>query len=197
MTIVNYYNMTKFEIYKYGIERILEFCDANKIIFPQFLPCEKKGWDFDAVAYYRPYYIKICIEKCSNLSGFTRSRNWNWPGSTTDKTPYGVLAHELGHHIDYIFSDQKGKYFGDFSKKLCDKTGEKPISGYNPNHAEWFAEIFRLFTTNHALLKILRPNTYKELEILFKPISNLDWKIALGDAPLHILQNLENKINKL
>lgn len=44
-----------------------------------------------------------------------------------------------------------------------EESGELPITSYAPNPAEWFAEIFRLFVTNHGLLKQLRPKTYNIL----------------------------------
>ena len=55
---------------------------------------------------------------------------------------------------------KKFSYFGDYSLKLRRESGERQITSYCPNDAEWFAEIMRLFITNHALLYTIRPKTW-------------------------------------
>lgn len=55
-----------------------------------------------------------------------------------------MIAHELGHHADWVRSDQKGRYFGGFSIATRKRCAEAPITSYCPNDAEWFAEMFRL-----------------------------------------------------
>ena len=176
------------------------FCDKNKLAIPELRLTSLGDWKFDWVpAYYRPQYIDICTTKCSFPAAPLRSRNWNWPGATTDKTPYGVIAHELGHHVDWTVSEVKWRYYGNFSKDLHAASGEPPITDYEADKFwEWFAECFRLFLTNAALLKLLRPRTYALLRARFEPVScESDWKSNLvGDPPERIVSNLQNKIDK-
>lgn len=186
---------TKEYLFAEGIKRLYDFCKVNNLEVPGITVSNPDNWVFNACAYYRPTYIYINLKKCSNACGELRSRNWNWPGSTTDRTPYGVLAHELGHYVDMQLSDVTYSYSGDYSENLEKKLKIKSITSYCPNHAEWFAELFRLFVTNHSLLKILRPQIHKELSKRFKPVSNSNWKIELGKkCPKRIIANLNNKI---
>jgi hypothetical protein len=92
-------------------------------------------------------------------------------------------------------SEKKGKYYGDYSKKLHEKTKEKSITSYDPNVAEWFAEICRLYITNHALLALIRPRTWAALHKQFKPVSDEDWVKELGpNVPARVIKALENKM---
>lgn len=109
--------------------------------------------------------------------------SWSYPGYTVDRTPYGVIQHELGHHVDVIHSTQFRAYKGNFSVNLRQETGEQPISGYCPNDGEWFAEIFRVFVTNPDLLRIIRPATYERLRDQFIPVVTDSWESVLADAP--------------
>jgi hypothetical protein len=96
-----------------------------------------------------------------------------------------------------LASVERFRYSGDYSRNLMKLSGEDPITSYAPNHAEWFAEIFRLFVTNHALLKLLRPKAYSLIVQKWKPISSPDWVEALGtDVPSRILLNLRKKIQQ-
>ena len=176
--------------------RVVNFCSVNNIPCPGINVVSTR-WNIRSCAYYRPQTIHICIPCCSRPAGEVRSRNWNWPGSTTDRLPTGVLCHELGHHVDWLTGDNKRAYSSDYSTYVFQASGEeKPITSYCDNHAEWFAEMFRLFVTNHALLKALRPGTWKELSRRWKPISGDDWIVQLGaDVPTRIVENLKRKIS--
>lgn len=128
-------------------------------------------------------------------------RNWNWPGSSTDREPYGVIAHEVGHCADWFRSGDeglpRGAYGGMVSRLLREESGEKPLTSYCPNDAEWFAEHFRLFVTNHALLAILRPRTHSLFMERWKPVSHDDWRVELTDAvPARIIRAILNKAPK-
>lgn len=168
--------MNKNELLEHGTQRVQLFCRKNSLQMPE-LRIVEGSWPFKACAYYRPNYIALNITKCAPL-GYG-GRSWSWPGYVVDRTPYGVLCHELGHFVDYKLSGKKGSYFGDFSVKLRRDTQEDPVTTYCPNDAEWFAEIFRLFVTNHALLKELRPRTHQQLRKVFYPASRHDWQSEL------------------
>lgn len=100
-----------------------------------------------------------------------------------DRMPYGVIQHELGHHVDVTHSTQFRAYRGDFSINLRKETGEQPISGYCPDDGEWFAELFRVFVTNPDLLRIIRPATYERLCSRFVPVVAGSWQAVLAQAP--------------
>lgn len=190
--------MTKADLLTAGIARATEWCAVNGIDMPPIVQYSTTEWRFDACAYYRPTTIHICLVKCASLG--LAGRNWSWPGYAVDRTPYGVVAHELGHHVDYQRSERKGSYFGDFSVKLRRDSGEAALTGYAPNDAEWFAEIFRLFVTNANLLSILRPRTYALLEdagLYRLPIAD-DWRAALirTGAPERIANAAVNRIKR-
>ena len=177
-----------------GRKRIADFCNANSFSVPEVIVVPKSDWSYGVCAYYRPSYIKICPELCQSPCSENKSRNWTWPGSTTDREPYGVLAHELGHHVDWTVSERKGDYYGDFSIATRSKSGEKKISGYCPNDAEWFAEMFRVFVTNPDLLKHLRPITYGLFAEKWKPVTTNSWADELGgNVPDRVLRALGNK----
>ena len=137
--------------------------------------------------------IHICVLKCANVCGEAMSRQWSYPGNTVDRTPYGVIAHELGHHVDVCTGISKGKYSSEYGKSIMDATGEKPISSYCPNPGEWFAEMFRVFFTNPNLLKQLRPRTWECLSSKFNTVESRHWREVLADAPARVIKALENK----
>ena len=187
--------MTRQELLEVGIERSQEFCRVNALEFPELRVILKEDWRFDACAYYRPDYIAICPERCASL-GYG-GRSWSWPGYVVDRTPYGVIAHELGHMVDRLLSDQKSSYHGDYSVTLRGIVREAPITSYCPNDAEWFAEIFRLFVTNSGLLAQIRPRVFDALSHRFIPVSKPSWQSELSsvvDVPERIVKAARNKI---
>jgi len=184
-------------LYLQGCERVQLFCEVNGLSTPKIAAHEVEDWRVGACAYYRNDTIKICLSACATPCTESQSRNWNWPGSTTDREPYGVLCHELGHHCDRVSGKRQWSYGSEYCQEVMKESREEPITSYCPNPAEWFAEIFRLFVTNSALLKLLRPKTHAILLRKFKPVSNEDWVAELStiyEAPPRILLNLKKKI---
>lgn len=172
------------------------FCKMNNIPLMKVELVSKLDWSFGACAYWRRGTCNICIAKCARPSGPNRSRNWNWPGSVTDRLPVGVVAHELGHHVDWHCGTKKNSYSSELSTKLMQEAKERPITSYAPNPSEWFAEMFRLFVTNPDLLRLLRPRTHKLFTERWQPVLVCDWKDALAaNAPDHIVSNLQKKID--
>lgn len=182
----------KSELLKQGQELVVAFCTLNDLPAPDLVLVDPKDWDFGVCAYYRKSTTKICVQRCASIG--TEGRQWSYPGYTVDRTPYGVLQHELGHHVDVLSSDKKGPYFGDFSIALRENYGEKEITSYCPNDAEWFAEMFRLFVTNPNLLELLRPRTYAALRQFFKPVFNDTWRERLAGAPARTITAVERKL---
>lgn len=184
-------------LYLRGKRRVEQFCLANGIEPPIVRPPTlRTDWVVGACAYYRPVAINICLEDCAWSATEGQVRNWNWPGSITDREPYGVLAHELGHHVDLLAGERKGRYYSEYGEGVMSRANEPPITSYCPNPAEWFAEMFRLFVTNAALLSFLRPITFALLNERWKPISSLDWVEELGsNVPERIVNNLRKKVS--
>lgn len=184
------------KLYGEGLEVVKVFFEANSLAPISTVPVEKADWRFAACcAYYRKDQINISIGHCASIG--RGGRAWSYPGYVVDRTPYGVLAHEVGHHLDLQRSQRKGSYFGDFSVSLRERTGEQPITSYAPNDAEWFAEIARLYITNPDLLRLLRPRTHKELRGLFEPVFADSWEERLSGAPERTLRAARNKIDQV
>ncbi|MET3512776.1 hypothetical protein ABIC63_000541 [Pseudacidovorax sp. 1753] len=177
---------------KRGIQLMEGFCAANDLPVPPVTLTNREGWSFDACAYYRPVEIHICVDKCASI-GYA-GMQWSFPSHSVDRTPYGVIAHELGHHADWSRSTRKGRYFGDFSIGVRKRSGEAPLTSYCPNDAEWFAEMFRLFVTNPDLLQHLRPRTHADLLQHFKPVLNEPWRARLAGAPDRTILSIERKL---
>jgi hypothetical protein len=178
-----------------GRRRMVLFCRINRIIVPSLQPVPEAEWLFSACAYYRPQYIRICLPLCGRVCSEHETRNWTYPGSTTDREPYGVVLHELGHHADWTAGTKKGSYFSDYGEDVCARSREEPISGYHPNEAEWFAEMFRVFVSNPDLLRLIRPRTYRILTERWKTVTENDWRTELGpDCPRRVVAALEKKV---
>lgn len=177
-----------------GVALMHRFCEENKLAVPPVVVRPKAGWPFGVCAYYRPTKIVICLEACARIG--TAGMSWSYPGYTVDRTPYGVIQHELGHHVDVTRSSQVRAYQGDFSVNLRRETGEPPISGYCPDDGEWFAEIFRVFVTNPDLLRIVRPATYARLISQFAPVVTDTWEMVLAKAPERTQKACAKKVNE-
>ena len=168
------------------------FCTINHLAVPAVREVDAKDWKFDACAYYRKDVTTICVTRCAAIG--VAGMAWSYPGYTVDRTPYGVLQHELGHHADYVKSTRKGPYYGDFSVVMRTDVDEKPITSYCPNDAEWFAEMFRLFVTNPDLLAKTRPGTHAAMREHFTPVFNDSWRDRLTAAPERTIAAIERKL---
>lgn len=164
-----------------GKDLATRFCQANGIKAPEVDEVPLGDWRFSVCAYYRANETTICVARCAGI-GFS-GMQWSFPGYTVDRTPYGVVQHELGHHVDVLMSNRTGAYFGDFSSGMRQRSGEAPITTYCPDDAEWFAEMFRVFVTNPDLLLALRPRTHAEMLERFKPVFSDTWLDRLVGAP--------------
>lgn len=184
----------------HGLKRSLEFCQTSGFAMPEAKVVPKDEWRFDACAYYREDTgIRICLERCARPGMFGRA--WSWPGYVVDRTPYGVIAHELGHAVDMCLSQETDRYRGDYSKTLRRATSEDPITSYCPDDGEWFAEIFRLFVTNPDLLAAIRPKIYGALRAQFErwaQIKHQLWRdvLATNEAPERTLKAATNKVRQ-
>lgn len=176
-----------------GAQLVARFCDLNAIDPPSIVRHDSSVWRFDACAYYRPTAINICVPRCAAVG--VAGQAWSYPGYVIDRTPYGVMAHELGHHVDVLFGKVVDRYRSDFSAELRRETGEAKITNYCPDDGEWFAEIFRLFCTNPDLLQAIRPRTYGALSARgLKPVWSDSWRERLTFAPARTIAQCERRI---
>lgn len=170
-----------------------DFCKSNNLPTPGVVvTLDRADWKVNACAYYRRPHIRICVAACALIG--TAGRQWSYPGYTVDRTPYGVVQHELGHHVDVCSGHHHGPYWSEFSAALRGQSGEKPITSYAPNDAEWFAEMFRVYVTNPDLLKLVRPRTHRELAAKFKPVFEDTWRDRMRDAPARTIAAAERHI---
>lgn len=177
-----------------GLELVNTFCRANDLTTPAVLITrDAREWRVSACAYYRPGKIAICVPRCAHVG--SGGMAWSFPGYVIDRTPYGVLAHELGHHVDLESGHTRGKYWSDYGEAVRCWSGEKPITNYCSDDAEWFAEVFRLFVTNPDLLKRLRPRAYACLSEEFKPVERRSWREVLASAPKRTISMAAKKIS--
>src|SRR5262245_18750031 len=138
-----------------GWRRCLAWCQLNGVGQPALNVVPRDRWVVSECVYYRPDTpvvrgyttpgISICLELCSLPCG-PAGRGWSWPCSITDRTPNGVLAHELGHHVDWLTGERKGRYHSEHCEQVMAAAGEPGLtSRADANPAEWYAEAFRLF----------------------------------------------------
>jgi hypothetical protein len=182
----------KRELLAGGKDLMERFCAANSMPVPQIVEADPDGWPFGVCAYYRRDVTTINVRACASI-GYA-GMAWSYPGHSVDRTPYGVLQHELGHHVDLLSSTRRGAYFGDFSIEMRKRVSEAPLTSYCPNDAEWFAEMFRLFVTNPDLLAKLRPRTHADLLERFKPVFEDGWRERLYGAPDRTIVSIERKL---
>lgn len=183
----------KESLYELGVEHVKNFCRLNDlptVRFTSVLRFDRLA-NVPACGWYRKNSIHIKIWDCAG-----RGRGgmaWSWPGYVIDRTPYGVLAHEIGHHCDYVKSVAKGSYGGDFSVIVRNQSAEPKLTNYCPNDSEWFAEMMRLFITNPDLLRNVRPRTYRVLLGTFQPCETRSWEDVLEGAPLRTILQARKK----
>jgi len=188
--------MTKDGLLADGVAAMRLFCNMIDVKPPTVIVMQPghKYYNTGSCAFYRNGTIWIAPKKCAHPGNGIRS--WSWPGNTVDRTPYGVVQHELGHHMDL---STKGLFKG--WKKL----NEKPITGYHGTGDNWvsdearredFAECFRLFITNPGLLLMIRPQTYRffRYDNGFELVAVRSWKKVLAKAPMGIRRAARNKV---
>lgn len=176
-----------------GKDLATRFCQVNSIKAPEVVEVQLDDWHFSECAYYRANVTKICVAKCASV-GYA-GMHWSFPGYTVDRTPYGVIQHELGHHVDVLMSVRVNRYFGDFSHGMRARSGEAPVTSYCPDDGEWFAEMFRVFVANPDLLLQLRPRTHAEMVARFKPVFTDTWRERMAGAPDRTVLAAQRKVD--
>jgi hypothetical protein len=178
----------KHALYLRGCQHIAAWCSANGVTPPRVVVTrEPEG--FATCAFYRDGVIYISVNACAAVG--RAGRAWSYPGYIVDRTPYGVLAHELGHHVDEAHGKRS---FSGLSTEIRNLTREERLTSYCPNDCEWFGEMFRLFVTNPDLLRLVRPKTWDVLRRKWPTPIETRWQAeVLADSGRH-LKAAENKI---
>lgn len=197
-----------------GQRLVREFCSTNGYSCPALIEPTKDSlnarlrgyYHVNSCAFYRQRTaheptpgIYVMVDKCAR-PGYA-AQAWSWPGYVIDRTPYGVYAHELGHHFDFVLTTKlnmkkrNGKLLW-FCESLMKETKEPKLTNYCPNPAEWFAEMFRLFLTNSELLKELRPKTHEGIFCHLNPVEMRPWQKVLVGAPERTIAQAAKKIQE-
>ena len=142
-----------------------------------------------AVGWARQGRITVCPSVCT-MPG----RGYSWPGSVSDRTVRGVYLHEVGHVVHWALPDMRAALEG------LRALGGPRVTGYEPNAYETFAETFRLYAGNPALLLEGRPWRYEFMQALgIKPMARMPkaWdRGLLGTAPQRYYDQCERWIQR-
>ena len=168
-----------------GLLLAKRFISANSIVAP-FIDIHYFKRPKSGCGYYSNNMIVVYVKATAAIG--KSGQAWSYPGYAIDRTAYGVIQHELGHHVDKLAGWK-------LSSRVRKLSGEKPLTGYAPDDAEWFAEMFRLFCTNPSLLRLIRPKTYAVLREQFESVEKRGWRNVLFDAPKRTLSQSLKKIS--
>ncbi|MCI0588924.1 MAG: hypothetical protein L0323_19045, partial [Planctomycetes bacterium] len=103
-------------------------------------------------------------------------------GYRVDRTPYGVVLHEVGHHWHLTFRRPRV-----LAREFRDATrGEDPVTSYAPNVGEDVAEAFKLFSSNPDLMRLVRPLRFRFLADRIRPVEMRPWREVLAGSPRHL-----------
>lgn len=192
-------------LYMRGIQTAVQFCELNEIPVPVFMTYTEaldaagvnvrahRLWPFKflqrvvsgqpnlvgaGTGLYKDNHIFVNLPVTALPVQVPGNRRYSWPGWKTDRTACGVVAHEMGHHLENHIAcgDSKTiKRFGEQWRQLIQNSGKKPVSGYEPVPSEAFAETLRLFILNPDLLMRAIPMRYQWLieELNLAPLPKL------------------------
>lgn len=157
--MMNAYKESKQALFEVGQKTATEFLKQNGLAPPRFLARslltdrKPQGW-YGCGAYLpRARTVIVNPEACATPSqGY--ARQWSFPGYIVDRTPVGVVAHETGHYVDHVLG------YPSNSEQWRKLAKTQPISSYEPNPSESFAETMRVFILNPSFLKQFAPNRH-------------------------------------
>jgi hypothetical protein len=198
---------TREELFTAGVQLTERFCVENGLATPTIkrIHPSDRMFHLGSCAFYRPYTISIMVEKCAARG--CGGPAWSCPGYAVDRTPYGVLQHELGHHVDTLKTgDVTTQNLMErlFSRQIFLQSKEEPLTKYLGTDKraatffmEWFAENFRLYVTNPDLSLKLRPKFYMALfSSGVYPVIESGWDEVLqsNDAPVRNIEQARKNI---
>src|SRR5437868_3800386 len=106
---MNAYELTQDQLYEFGKSTCEVFLDVNELAHPAYtnktLPTAEKPRGSYGCGHYLSgrQLVWVNAAVCAKPARGT-PRKFSFPGNVTDRTPVGVVAHEVGHHIDHILS---------------------------------------------------------------------------------------------
>lgn len=170
--------MTKDELAEKSVKHIQDFLQKNGLPVPEFVMHEYPDAKnkFQKTGHYSRKEGKVYLNAANTRNPVMKpgGMQWSYPGYKVDKTPLGVLAHEIGHHIDHTKQ---------FDTDSFPYKGEK-VTGYEPTVHEAIAESLRLFMFNPDLLHTIAPKRYQYfIDNGLKPTVKQSWKDVLHGAP--------------
>jgi len=233
---MNFQTISKRELFSYSIGYCTELLKRVKdlVEFPSIVevPSTNRYYHLGTCGFYvspdRPLSKRVCeedlsnkipttgvfimIDKCASQAKVYQPRKCSWMGNISDRTVMGVIAHELGHHVDFALT--RKKYLGAShpvwvsarcrtlaQRKTLKSSHSKPLTSYCPNDGEWFAEMFRLYLLNPALLYRVRPTSYTVINDLvgayhqqWYSVKQAVERLEQFDAPSHIIDRALKKI---
>ena len=146
-----------------GIALCNAFLDANDVPHPVYrstLSPAGRRWERrykKLHGYYRAEQALVAVDVAgSRCPVKTPGYAWSFTGHKSDLTAPGILAHEVGHHVDYCLGVTE-------EHRLRNRfRGEPSITGYDHGNtsSEMFAEMMKLFILNPDLLRQGRPRRY-------------------------------------
>lgn len=162
-----------------GLELCQRFLRANPHVKePQFGFTSRRH-----AGYYVNGKITINLRSCQLIGRFGRS--WSAPGYPSDATPYGVAAHEMGHHAHFTLPGG-GRRILTRAFRLA-RQDEAAVTSYGASQVvEDVAEAFKLFLTNPTLLEAGWPIRYRLLRAAFVPVEERHWREVLAYSPRHL-----------
>jgi len=178
-------NEAKRKCYDDAMKIIDDFCAINNIKKPKISLLDNKKCD--SKGYYQPTTKRIYVlpKNCSvptKKPGFS----WSYPGYKADVTPFGVLLHEFGHYMHYIY----------YRPEYSALAKNEKVSSYEPNEGERIAETFKLFLGNPDLLKKICPLRYKlMIKSGLKPVIKKSWQKVLENAHPDFHNAINNRIS--
>ena len=177
---------TKQDLYWQGRKLCEKFCEENDIEDPDYTIVSNRTRNGNSGRYIiHSMELIVWVENCAAPVTNPGNRRWSYPGYKTDRTPYGVICHELGHHVwcDMVGHPEMQRMWAAKARAT------KKVSSYEPSKEESFAETMRLFLTNPDLL---RRAFYPRWEYLTAgleliPAETRDYLEVLADAPEGII----------
>ena len=182
------------KLFDEAVKRVPEMCKAFNVPLPRIYDHVPAQWQERHHRYASSVHglytnNKIYVQvSTATTPAKSRCRNWSYPGYKVDRTASGIVAHELGHHCQFA----KRLNNSDWAR-IVRQT--QPVTGYEPNNDESWAESFRIFVWNPQLLKLARPIRYEFISHYFKPLHNLRWQEVLVNAPDFIKEYAAKFVN--
>ena len=166
--------LSKQQLFDRGVDLAKKFLAVNNLYIPEFLTYQQvfagdptsrsyrilrklengphQGY---GTGYYSHNRVFVNLKKAAWLVRKPACSSWSFPGYKVDREPCGVVAHEVGHHVDKCLCDASRVGLWRHTVSIS-----KPITSYEPNLSESFAETLRLFILNPDLLRRGSPQRF-------------------------------------